>query len=181
VYRVPALIGAVLDRQPAPPRRASGLQVLAAVASGLDGASYILGAALFLGLAAWVAISASSTMADLLVAIGAIGLGCLILVAYRVVTLLSAVREGRAVAVEAAGRPVRSRPTFTPWGDMSGIGDRKGAGSYEVNYRALESDDHGSIRLQEAWLRLLDDRAPLWLLVGRRVRLVAPRQAPRQT
>jgi hypothetical protein len=95
--------------------------------------------------------------------------------------LVSAVREGRAVAIEAAGRPLRSSPTFTPWGDMSGIGDRKGAGSYEVNYRALESDDYGSIRLQEAWLRLLDDRAPLWLLVGHRVRLVAPRQGKRQT
>jgi hypothetical protein len=178
MYRVPALIGAVLDRQPAPPRSVSGLQVLAAVASGLDGASYILGAAVFLGLAAWAAISALSTITVLLV--GAIGLGCVILVAYRVVTLVSAVRGGRAVAIEAAGRPMRSSPTFTPWGDMSGIGDPKGAGSYEVNYRALESDDHGSIRLQEAWLRLLDDRAPLWLLVGHRVRLVAPRQAQRQ-
>jgi hypothetical protein len=179
MYRVPALIGAVLDRQPAPPRQVSGLQVLAAVASGLDGASYILGAALFLGLAAWAAISALGTITTLL--LGAIGLGCVILVAFRVVTLVFAVREGRAVAIEGAGRPVRSSPTFTPWGDMSGIGDRKGAGSYEVNYRALESDDHGSIRLQEAWLRLLDDRAPLWLLVGRRVRLVAPRQAQQQT
>ena len=159
----------------------SGLQVLAVVASGLDGASYILGAALFLGFAAWgVADSALRTMAVLLVALAAIGLGCVMLVAYRVVTLLSAVREGQAVAVEAAGRPVRSRPTFTPWGDMSGIGDPKGAGSFEVAYRTLESDDHGSIRLQEAWLRLLDDRAPLWLLVGHRVRLVAPRQAQRQ-
>src|SRR5713226_8759006 len=126
MYRVPALIGAVLDRQPAPPRRVSGLQVLAVVASGLDGASYILGAALFLGLAAWVAVSAVRTMAVLRVALAAIGLGCVILVAYRVVTLLSAVREGQAVAVEAVGRPVRSRPTFTPWGDMSGIGDPKG-------------------------------------------------------
>jgi hypothetical protein len=158
----------------------SGLQVLAVVASGLDGASYILGAALFLGLAAWVAVSALRTMAVLLVVLAAIGLGCVILVAYRVVTLLSAVREGQAVAVEAAGRPVRSGPTFTPWGDMSGIGDPKGAGSYEVAYRFLESDDHGLIRLQEAWLRLLDDRAPLWLLVRHRVRLVAPRQARRQ-
>jgi hypothetical protein len=180
MYRVPALIGAVLDRQPAPPRRVSGLQVLAAVASGLDGASYIVGAAVFLGLAAWVAISAR-TMAVLLVVLSAIGLGCVILVAYRVATLLSAVRKGRAVAVEAAGRPVRAFPTFTPWGDMSGIGDRKGAGSYAVAYRSLENDDHGSIRLQEAWLRLLDDRAPLWLLVGHRVRLVAPRQPQRQT
>jgi hypothetical protein len=179
MYRVPALIGAVLDRQPAPPRRVSGLQVLAAVASGLDGASYILGAAVFLGLAAWAEISALSTITVLLV--GAIGLGCVILVAYRVVTLVSAVREGRAVAVESAGSPGRSSPTFTPWGDMSGIGDLKGAGSYEVTYRSLESGDDGSIRLQEAWLRLLDDRAPLWLLVGHRVRLVAPRQAQRQT
>ena len=113
--------------------------------------------------------------------LGAIGLGCALLVAYRVVTVVSAVRDGRAVAVEAAGKPVRSSPTFTPWGDMSGIGDPKGAGSYEVTYRSLESDDHGSIRLQEAWLRLLEDRAPLWLLVGDRVRLVAPRQAQRQT
>src|SRR6266568_3060378 len=96
--RVPALIGAVLDRQPAPPRRVSGFRVLAAVAFGLDGVSYILGAAVFLGLAAWVAISALSTMAVLLVGLGAIGLGCVILVAYRVVTLVSAVREGRAVA-----------------------------------------------------------------------------------
>lgn len=181
MYRVPALIGAILDRQPAPPRSVSGLQVLAVVASGLDGASYILGAALFLGLAAWVAVSALSTMAVLVMALAAIGLGCIILVAYRVVTLVSAVREGRAVAVEAAGRPVRAYPTFTPWGDMSGIGDPKGAGSFEVAYRSLENDDHGSIRLQEAWLRLLDDRAPLWLLVRHRVRLVAPRQAQRQT
>jgi hypothetical protein len=179
MYRVPTLIGAVLNRQPAPPRRVSGLQVLAAVASGLDGASYILGAALFLGLAAWAAISAIGTITTLL--LGAIGLGCVILVAFRVVTLVSAVREGRAVAIEAAGRPVRSSPTFTPWGDMSGIGDRKGAGSYKVNYRAVESGENGSIRLQEGWLRLLDDRAPLWLLVGHRVRLVAPRQAQRQT
>ncbi len=179
MYRVPALIGAVLDRQPAPPRRVSGLQILAAVASGLDGASYILGAAVFLGLAAWAAISALSTMVVLLV--GAIGLGCVILISYRVVTLVSAVREGRAVAVEAAGRPARAYPTFTPWGDMSGIGDPRGSGSFEVAYRSFENDDHGSIRLQEAWLRLLDDRAPLWLLVGRRVRLVAPRQAQRQT
>jgi hypothetical protein len=179
MYRVPALIGAVLDRQPAPPRSVSGLQVLAAVASGLDGASYILGAAVFLGLAAWAAISASSTMVVLLV--GAIGLGCVTLVAYRVVTLVSAVRDGRAIAVEAAGKPARSHPTLTPWGDMSGIGDPQGAGSFEVAYRSLENDDHGSIRLQEAWLKLLDDRAPLWLLVGRRVRLVAPRQAQRQT
>lgn len=178
MYRVPALIGAVLDQQPAPPRRVSGLQVLAAVASGLDGASYILGAAVFLGLAAWAAISALGTITVLLV--GAIGLGCVILVAYRVLTLVSAVREGRAVAIDAAGRPMRSSPTFTPWGDMSGIGDPRGAGSYEVTYRSLEGDDHGSIRLQEAWLRLLDDRAPLWLLVGHRVRLVAPRQAQRQ-
>jgi hypothetical protein len=180
MYIVPELIGAVLDRQPAPPRRVSGRQVLVAVASGLDGTSYILGAALFLGLAAWVAISASR-MTVLLVILGAIGLGWVLLVAYRVVTVLFAVQEGRAVAVEAAGRPVRSSPTFTPWGDMSGVGDSKGAGSYEVTYRALESDEHGSIRLQEAWLRLLDDRAPLWLLVGHRVRLIAPRQAQRQT
>jgi hypothetical protein len=180
MYKVPELIGAVLDRQPAPPRRVSGRQVLIAVASGLDGASYILGAAIFLGLAAWVAISASR-MAVLLVILGAIGLGCVLLVAYRVVTVVYAVREGRAVAVEAAGTPVRSSPTFTPWGDMSGIGDPKGAGSYEVRYRSLDSDDHGSIRLQEAWLRLLDDRAPLWLLVGQRVRMVAPRQTQRQT
>ncbi len=89
MYRVPALIGAVLDRQPTPPRRVSGLQVLAAVAFGLDGGSYILGAAVFLGLAAWVAISASSTMAVVLMACGAIGLGCVILVAYRGVRLLS--------------------------------------------------------------------------------------------
>ena len=126
MYRVPALIGAVLDRQPAPPRRVSRLRVLAAVALGLDGVSYILGAAVFLGLAAWAAVSALRTMAVLLVALGAIGLGCVILVAYRVVTLISALQEGRAVAVEAAGRPARSRPTFTPWGDMSGIGDPKG-------------------------------------------------------
>ena len=180
MYRVPELIGAVLDQQPAPPRRVSGREVLIAVASGLDGASYVLGAAVFLGLASWVAISASR-MAVLLVILGAIGLGCVLLVAYRVVTLVSAVSEGRAVAVEAVGKPVRSFPTFTPWGDMSGIGDRKGAGSYEVRYRSLESDDRGSIRLQEAWLRLLEDRAPLWLLVGHRVRLVAPRRTQRQT
>jgi hypothetical protein len=113
MYRVPALIGAVLDRQPAPPRSVSGLQVLAAVASGLDGASYILGAALFIGLAAWAAISALSTMVVVLV--GAIGLGCVMLVAYRVATLVSAIRDGRAVAVEAAGRPARAYPTSTPW------------------------------------------------------------------
>lgn len=180
MYRVPELIGAVLDRQPAPPRRVSGRQVLVAVASGLDGASYILGAVVFLGLGAWVAISASR-MAVLLVILGAIGLGCVLLVAYRVVTVVSAVREGRAVAVEAAGRPVRSGPTFTPWGDMIGVVDPKGAGSYEVRYRSLESDDHGSIRLQEAWLRRIDDRAPLWLLAGHRVRLIAPRQAHTKT
>lgn len=116
MYRVPELIGGVLDRQPAPPRRVSGRQVLVAVTLGLDGASYILGAAVFLGLAAWVAVSASR-MAVLLVILGAIGLGCVLLVAYRVVTVVSAVREGRAVAVEAAGRPMRSSPTFTPWGD----------------------------------------------------------------
>jgi len=149
---------------------------LAAVASGLDGASYFLGAAVFLGLAAWAATSASSIMATI---VGAIGMGCVLLVVYRVATLVSAVREGRAVAVEATGKPERSNPTFTPWGDMSGIGDIKGAGSYEVGYHSLESDEHGSIRLQEAWLRLLDDRAPLWLLVGPRVRLVAPRQRQR--
>lgn len=37
MYRIPALIGAVLDQQPAPPRRVSSLQILAAVASRLDG------------------------------------------------------------------------------------------------------------------------------------------------
>ena len=120
-------------------------------------------------------------MTVLLIILAAIGLGCVLLVAYRVVTVVSAIREGRAVAVEAAGKPMRSSPTFTPWGDMSGIGDPKGAGSYEVAYRSLESDEHGSIRLQEAWLRLLDDRAPLWLLVRHRVRMVAPRQPQRQT
>src|ERR1700730_14966067 len=116
MYRVPELIGAVLDRQQGPPRRVSGGQVFVAVASGLDGASYILGAAVVLGLAAWVAISASR-VTILLVILGAIGLGCALLVAYRVVTVVSAVREGRAVAVEAAGKPVRARPTFTPGGD----------------------------------------------------------------
>ncbi len=175
------MIGAVLDQQPAPPRRVSSIRVLAAVASGLDGGSYILGAAVFLGLAAWGVTSAVRPIPVVVVALGAIGLGCAMLVAYRVVTLVSAVREGRAVAVEAAGRPARSRPSFTPWGDMSGMGDPKGAGSYEVAYRSLENDDHGSTRLQEAWFRLLDDRAPLWLLVGDRVHLVAPRQAKRQT
>jgi hypothetical protein len=63
---------------------------------------------------------------------------------------------------------------------MSGIGDPKGAGSIEVAYRSLEktTTDRCGRRLG---LRLFDDQAPLWLLVGRRVRLVAPRQAQRQT
>lgn len=165
-----------MDRQPAGPRRVPVPTVLLTVASGLDGGSYILGAALSIGLAGWAALGSDGSALGIVIVLLAIGAACIGLVAYRVATLTIAVRRGTAVAVEAVGVPVRVPPTFTPWGDVSGIGDRQGAGAYEISFRAVASGESGSIRLQESWVRSLQSGSPLWLLTHGRRRLIAPRR-----